>query len=182
MKHLKQAFKQQKNENGFVLISTVLVLAILVFIGVAATNTAVFELKIAGNEKQANQRFYTADSGWKQSGPFLNARPTAPKIVNIDLSIRGDANYIWTGPDPYYQIVRNFGNGGDGTLNDSFPINSEDGAITNTPYWYRVIYQKDSQAIRFGAGYRDFQYGVECSADSKAEVTVRIKKVFRVGY
>ena len=180
MKHLKQAFKQQKNENGFALISTILILGILTFIGVAATNTTVFELKIAGNEKQAKQRFYTADSGWKQSGPFLNAKPTAPKFVNIDLSISGDANYDWD--DEYYQIIRNFGDGGDGTINDSFPINSEDGAITNIPYWYRLIYQQDSQAIAFGADYRDFQYGVECSADSKAEVIVRVKKVFRVGY
>jgi len=179
MKHLKQALKQQKNENGFALISTILILAILTFIGVAATNTAVFELKIAGNEKQAKQRFYTADSGWKQSGPFLNARPTAPEVINLTLR-NGDNHYDWT--DEYYQIIRNFGDGGDGTLNNNFPINSEDGAITNTPYWYRVIYQKDSQAIKFGAGYRDFQYGVECSADSKAEVIIRIKKVFRVGY
>jgi len=179
MKHLKQAFKQQKNENGFALISTILILAILTFIGVAATNTAVFELKIAGNEKQAKQRFYAADSGWKQSGPFLNAKPAAPKIINLTLK-SGDSNYDWT--DEYYQIIRNFGDGGEGILNDSFPINSEDGAITNTPYWYRLIYQKDSQAIKFGADYRDFQYGVECSADSKAEVITRVKKVFRIGY
>jgi Tfp pilus assembly protein PilX len=174
MKHLKQAFKQQKNENGFTLISTVLILAILTFIGIAATKTAVFELKIAGNEKQANQKFYTADSGWKQSGPFLNAKATAPSFINLTLN----------NSDPDYQIIRNFGDG-DGatvTLNDDFPGGSEDGTITNIPYWYRVIYQTDSQAIQFGADYRDFQYGVECSADSKAEVIIRVKKIFRVGY
>ena len=171
MKYFKQAFNQHKNENGFALISTILVLAILTFIGVAATKTAIFELKIAGNERRANQRFYTADSGWKQSGPFLNARAAPPKAINLTLK-SGDTSYDWT--DEFYQIIRNFGEGADGTLNNGFPA--------NIPYWYRMLYQKDNQAIKFGADYRDFQYGVECNADGTAEIVTRVKKVFRVGY
>ncbi len=179
MKFIQQSVKPLKNENGFALITTILILAILTFIGIAGTNTTIFELKIAGNEKVAYQRFYTADSGWKQSGPFLNVMAAPPTIVNLTFNT-GDTAYDWD--DEYYQIVRNFGDGADGTLNDSFPANSEDGTISNIPYWYRILYLTDNQAIGFGADYREFQYGAICIAESNTEVDTRVKKVFRVGY
>ncbi len=178
MKKRFQFGKEVRNEDGFALVSVLLILAILTVIGVAATNTANFELKIVGNERQANQRFYAADSGWKQSGPFLNAKAAPPIIVN--LTIISGSSYDWT--DEYYQIVRNYGDGADGTLNDTFSANSEDGSIINVPYWYKMRYEDDIQATEFGAGYRDFQYEVICWADGVTEVETKINKVFRVGY
>ncbi len=179
MKLIQLLTRCQKNENGFALISTILILALLTFIGLAATNSTNFELKISGNERQAYQKFYTADSGWKQSGPFLNTMATPPKFLN--LTFKGsDTSYDWT--DEYYQIVRNFGEGPDSILNDNFSANSEDGAITNIPYWYRVRYHDDKQAVKFGANYRDFQYEVICIAEGTTEVVTSVNKVFRVGY
>ncbi len=179
MSGFQQAVAPLENENGFALISVILILAILTFIGIAGTNTAVFELKIAGNERQAYQKFYVADSGWKQAGPFLNAMAAPPKFVNLTLNATFPS-YDWT--NQYFQIVRNFGEGTDGTLNDNFPANTEDGAIVAIPYWYRLLYQDDVQAIGFGTGYREFQYGVDCNAQGNTEVATRVKKVFRVGY
>ncbi len=51
------------NENGFVLVASLLILLILLIIGVAATNTSTIELQIAANEKIHQQTFYQADGG-----------------------------------------------------------------------------------------------------------------------
>lgn len=180
MKSMSQLSRPLKNENGFALISVVLILAMLTFIGIAATDNTVFELKIAGNERVANQRFLVADSGWKQSGPYLNALATAPPIKNITLRPSDNGSYNWN--IVFFQIVRNFGDGVDGTLNEDFLANTEDGAIVNTAYWYRILYQSDQQAVTFGANYREFQYGVNCRAQGNSEVDTRVLKVYRVGY
>ena len=52
-----------KNEQGFVLITSLLMLTILMIIGIAATNTTIFELQIAGNDRSHKEAFYSADSG-----------------------------------------------------------------------------------------------------------------------
>ena len=105
IKYIQQPVKDIHNEKGFALITTLLVLSILTFIGIAATTTTNFELKIAGNERVAYQRFYIADSGWKQSGPFLNTLATPPAYINVNPA-DVDYNYVW---DDYKHLVRNFG-------------------------------------------------------------------------
>lgn len=161
------------DEGGFALIATLLVLALLTFIGLMGINSTSFEVKIAGNERQANQRFYTSDSGWKQSGPYLNAMATPPNFKNTTLKT-GDSSYDWA--EAYYQIVRNYGDGNNGTLNDKFPANTEDGVLAGVPYWYRVRYENDFKALEFGANYRDFQYEVRSNANGEAEVVTKIRK------
>ncbi len=175
---MKQIVKPVSNEDGFALIVALMMMVILTLIGIAATNTTMFELNIAGNERLAAQRFYTADSGWKQGGPFLDTLATPPRVVNLTQRT-GDSSRDWD--DEYYQVVRNFGDGADGTLNDDFSTD-EDGTIGSIPYWYRVVYQGDDPAVMFGANYRDFKYGIVCNADGATEVATRVKKVFRVGY
>ena len=71
MELIQKIYNMQNNEGGFALVAIILILAVLTAIGIAGTNTTIFELKIATNERKANQKFYTADSGWKQAGPFL---------------------------------------------------------------------------------------------------------------
>ena len=168
----------QSNEQGFALVITLIIMVLLSIMGISATNTAIFELDIAGNERGAAELFYTADSGWKQGGTFLNARATPPK--NINLTRRPtDNTRDWT--NEYYQIVRNYGDGGDGIVNDAFTAN-EDGKIGNHPYWYRVIYKGNTPAVMFGSNYRDFAYAIQCTAAGSTEVDTRVKKVFKVGY
>lgn len=55
--------KTIKNERGFVLITSLLMLVVLMIIGIAATNTTTIELQISGNDKAAKQTFYQADGG-----------------------------------------------------------------------------------------------------------------------
>ncbi|MBU0945616.1 MAG: hypothetical protein KJ804_08530 [Proteobacteria bacterium] len=51
------------NEQGFVLILSLLMLLILTIIGVSATNNTSIELQIAGNDRVHKQTFYQADGG-----------------------------------------------------------------------------------------------------------------------
>jgi len=54
---------KMKNEEGFVLITALMMLVILMIIGIAATNTTTVELQITGNDKAAKQTFYQAEAG-----------------------------------------------------------------------------------------------------------------------
>jgi len=51
------------NEKGFVLVTSLMILLILLIIGVAATNTSNTEVMIAVNEKRHQEAFYEADGG-----------------------------------------------------------------------------------------------------------------------
>ena len=76
-----------KNEKGFVLIASMLMLMVLTIIGVAATNTTTIELKIAGNDRIANEDFYDQEASllngkisyrdWLTTAYLTNAETTA---------------------------------------------------------------------------------------------------------
>ncbi len=51
------------NQDGFVLITAMMILVAVTLLGIAALNTATFETMIAGNEKQYQRQFYYADAG-----------------------------------------------------------------------------------------------------------------------
>lgn len=182
IKYIQQHVKDINNEKGFALITTILVLSILTFMGIAALNTTTFELKIAGNERVAYQRFYTADSGWKQSGPFLNTLATPPGYINVDPA-NIDYNYAW---GDYDYIVRNFGDHTDFPDENAPPtddsVYSVDGSVSSVDYWYRIQHDGDRQAAGFGTEYRDFRYQVSCNADGTTEVNTQVRKVYKVGY
>ena len=60
-----------KNQEGFVLVLSVVMLAILSVIGIAALNTTDIELKISGNDKAEKEVFYGAESGCRRGGQWL---------------------------------------------------------------------------------------------------------------
>ncbi len=53
--------KTIKSENGFVLVTAVLMLVVVAVIGLAANRTSETEVLIAGNEKQIADEFYDAE-------------------------------------------------------------------------------------------------------------------------
>lgn len=63
MKLVLRPLKHLHNEQGFVLVVSLLILMILIVIGIAATNTTTIELQISGNEKVHKQTFSQADGG-----------------------------------------------------------------------------------------------------------------------
>jgi len=52
-----------KNENGFVLVISLIMLVILTLMGTFALNTTTSELQISGNDRVAKDAFYHADGG-----------------------------------------------------------------------------------------------------------------------
>lgn len=51
------------NEGGFVLLTALMMLVVLMVIGLIATDTTTVELQVAGNGKADKQTFYQADGG-----------------------------------------------------------------------------------------------------------------------
>ena len=168
-----------KNEDGFILVVGMTIMIVLTLLGVSSIRNSVIDLKIAGNEREIAQKFYVADSTWKVGGLWLNDRATAPDIINRTPKT-GDTDVDIT--DEYYSVVRNFGDGADGTLNDSFVSGTEDGTYNSIDFWYRLLYHGDSIAVDFGEGYRDFNEGIQSSADGSIGISTRMYKVYKVGY
>ncbi len=156
------------NEEGFILVIGMTILVVLTLLGMAAMRNTVIDLKIAGNERELAEKFYVADSTWQVGGLWLNHKATAPEVVNA-APLSGD------------DIVRNYGDGGNGVFNDTFTAN-QDGSFLNIPYWYRVIYRGDAPALKYGAGYRDFRMEVQTSAEGTVGVSTRMYKVYKIGY
>lgn len=160
-------------EDGFALVLAMVMLVVLTLIGVAATNTTTLELNISGNERKAALNFDAVDSGWQQAVPYLNRKASSPDLINLSINSGAD------------QIVRNFGEGADGTLNTTLPAGTQDGvfpAMANLQYWYRVIYNNDFPASGSGTNYRDFRYTTECRTNENGQVATRLSKVYKVGY
>lgn len=55
--------KSHRSEDGFVLITAMLIMIAVSLLGIAALNTTTFEIMIAGNEKWSQEQFFQADSG-----------------------------------------------------------------------------------------------------------------------
>ena len=105
------------NERGFVLVSSLLILVILVIIGVAATNTSTIEIQIASNEQFHKIAFYNADSGIFTAPKLIgeaidtDADPTAAFAPGITLygadesTTSNDAGYT---TDRFYNEIYGF--------------------------------------------------------------------------
>ena len=169
--------KTLKNEQGFILITSLLMLMVLLVIGIAATNTTTTELQIAGNDKAMKQNFYVAESGWNYAVQWLDNETGQgpPERINTSILDETDANY---------HIVRNYGDGVDGVLNADFLAGTEDGGLTdqNTPYWFRVDEQGGKRVAGSGDNYRAFTYLITSNANREQEVEVRVEKILKVGY
>jgi len=63
--------KTINNEQGFVLIASLMMLMVLMIIGIAATNTTNIELQISGNDKLSKQTFYQAETAVNEAVQIL---------------------------------------------------------------------------------------------------------------
>ncbi len=66
-----QILNTANNENGFVLVASLMILMILVVLGIAAINTTTIEQQIAGNEKVAKDNFYNAEAAAQEGAQRL---------------------------------------------------------------------------------------------------------------
>lgn len=67
-----------KNEEGFVLILSLLILVVLTIIGITATSTTTLELQIAGNDKIAGETFHKADGAIEAGIEILEQNIVCP--------------------------------------------------------------------------------------------------------
>lgn len=183
MKFFSCRYSPSENEQGFALVTAMLVLVVLTLIGFSALNTTSFETQIAGNERAKTDRFFVADSAWKQTGAWLNSLAKYPDPYNLvhsgGVTVTDSLGYSTD------DIVRHYGGGAYLGLEPPFAANTEDGIISNVqaiPYWYRVVYLSKSAAPKFGTNYKNFRYFTESYADNTANVSTRVSRVFKEGY
>lgn len=60
-----------RNEDGFILVATLVTLLLIVVLGVSATNNSSIELQIAGNDRLDTTAFYQAESTAYQAAQLL---------------------------------------------------------------------------------------------------------------
>jgi len=101
---MKKILKITNNEQGFVLVASLMMLMILLVIGIAATNTTTIELQISGNDKLAKQTFYKAE-GVAAEAVRIIANDSSPALEDTVL-------YPWLYRDPVTAGILTTGAGG----------------------------------------------------------------------
>ena len=80
MPHLKI---HRKNEDGYIIIAALLILALLTIISVSAINMSTTELKIATNELLYEKAFYAAESGLQHLTELLKIQYITGNSANL---------------------------------------------------------------------------------------------------
>jgi len=103
-----RAHTSVSDENGFALVTALLILAVLTMIGIAATTTSTVELKISGNESQSVTLFYTTE------GVLISTLQTPTTWLTTDFLTAGEtaASYSSTVSETDVEIrcIENTGN------------------------------------------------------------------------
>jgi hypothetical protein len=172
--------KSLANQDGFILVLGMAMLVVLTLIGLSAIRTSVTDIKIAGNERKIAQEFYVADSTWQIGMLWLNQQATVPDIVN-STKLGTDSDTQFETKD-YYKIIRNFGDGDDGSTNEDFSDASRDGSFMGTSFWYKLLIDDGQKAVEFGEGYEDYPLDIDSTASGRTTIAARTFKVLKHGY
>jgi len=106
--------KKKRDQNGMVLILTLLIMAIMSIIGVAAMTSSRIDIQVSHNTKVARQAFYMADSGVEMSPKLIRQiidQGVVPNLPNLGLDnnllneIMGYATESSTVDAVYPQVV-----------------------------------------------------------------------------
>lgn len=82
------------NEDGFLLVITMLILVVLTLIGISATNLSRIELQIAGNDRLHKETFYQADGGTEVGSHLLEENISCPAGFSGSLPKTIDSTHI----------------------------------------------------------------------------------------
>jgi Tfp pilus assembly protein PilX len=104
---MEKLTKTINNEQGFVLVASLMMLMVLMIIGIAATNTTTLELQISGNDKLAKQTFYQAEGVVAEA-----VRVVGNDSVDPSKDLEDDTLYTWLRLDPATDGVLTTGSGG----------------------------------------------------------------------
>lgn len=72
---------RRADEGGFVLITTLLLMVLLLLAGIAATDSAVMELRIAGNDLEYKRSFYRAEGAAMEAAQRLENEQDAEELL-----------------------------------------------------------------------------------------------------
>ena len=156
---MKKRWYRQRNEEGFVLVTSLLIMLVLTIIGIAANRNTSTELKIAGNDRLYKENFYEADGVTELSAEVLEQNIACLDFSTTTLSGSGGYNInVESGSLGFW---RNFPSGGiptDSTRDFSFPDNDQ---LPHT----NVIVGGNTKlttgaAIQMAAGYEGLAKGI----------------------
>ena len=106
---MSQAISLKKNENGYIIIVALLILALLTVISVSAINMSMTESKIATNELLYEKAFYAAEAGLQQVTEDLRSRYLAGNSAILATSGDPNWNFALVGvQDPYGDGIGDF--------------------------------------------------------------------------
>lgn len=80
-----------KNQEGIVLVVTLLILLVLTLIGISAVGTTLYEANISGNERVGTVAFYASEAGVQEGVSKL------PDTSPVPLKTLGNASSYWSG-------------------------------------------------------------------------------------
>lgn len=86
------------HDNGFVLVTVLVVMLLIVFLGMSAINTTTVELQIASNDKLNKESFYEADGGLALASELLEQNISCPQgfgTVDLDTDGVGGIDYTY---------------------------------------------------------------------------------------
>ena len=78
----------RSREDGFVLVVAMLVMIVLTVIGIAATQTSIFEIKLSNAEKKKQAAFYAAEAGLEHGRVLVE--PIARSNIDYDPTDQAD--------------------------------------------------------------------------------------------
>lgn len=152
------------------------ILVVLTLLGLASMQSTIIDLKISGNEREVAREFQVIDGLTDLGRVWLDSRGgESPLLVNVSRS------EMWPEDSEMYRYVRNFGNGGDGVLNEDFAAVTADGVYMGIPFWFRVAEMGASRAVGCGDEFRDYHHKIETTAGGRTRIVTHTRKVFRSG-
>ena len=158
--NFKQSFlgKKLADEQGSILLVSLMVLVVLALFGAVASNMSITELQSSANERRYNQTFYVADSAWQEPVSMLNSLGDEAPDADIDTDV----------------------------VDLSALDNTPDNKIAGIPYTYNITYKSNRKIAGFGDEYRAFQYQIESTAkdpitnEDRQQLRVVLNKPFAV--
>ncbi len=86
-----------ENEDGYVIIAAIMVLALLTLIGISATNISTTEKHISTNSLLYERAFYTAESGLAHVRELLKVQFVKYNTVNLATGVAPDCDFALNG-------------------------------------------------------------------------------------
>ena len=96
----------RNNEEGFVLVTSLMILLVLMVVGIATTSTTSTEVKIAGNEKRYKQNFYKAEGATLEMAQIIENAPDndlkdwSTSGLDREEKVDLDDNNLWIDASP----------------------------------------------------------------------------------